>query len=299
MKSVATFLLLIFTASIALAQDKEDWSWWNNQHGWKPGMPGWRNWIVISPGFLGPNALPVPDVKKGFIVNDSQVEVTTSYHFHDGDPTQDISGRVFLPFAKGKIAVEMYGVLYERYNYTTEIRNERFSRDRDGKGYAIGDFYFSTLIQVAKDRKFPNTLFRIALKTASGNNLEAARYADTPGYFFDFSFSKNFGNSEQMLFRPFGMIGFYSWQTNDELNLQNDACLYGAGFDLKKKDYTFTSSVSGYQGYKDNGDRPAQLNFQLQKDWGKRAVKLQYQHGLHDWLYRTVRFSFLWKFNSL
>ena len=299
MKSLVTFLLLIFAVTIASAQDQEDWSWWNNQHGWKPGMPGWRNWIVISPGFLGPNALPVPDIKKGLISNKSQVEVTASYHFHEGDPTQDISGRVFLPFAQGKIAVEMYGVLYEHYAYSTEIRNERFSRDRNGKGYAIGDFYFSTLIQITKDRKFPNTLFRIALKTASGNNLAGARYADTPGYFFDFSFSKDFGNSQQLMFRPFGMIGFYSWQTNDELNLQNDACLYGAGFDLKKNAYTFTTSVSGYQGYKDNGDRPAQLNFQLRKDWDKKAIKLQYQHGLHDWLYRTVRFSFLWKFNSL
>ena len=63
------------------------------------------------------------------------------------------------------------------------------------------------------------------------------------------------------------MAGFYSWQTNDELNLQNDAMLYGLGFDLVKNNWTLASSWSGYHGYKDNGDRPMQLNFDLRKDY--------------------------------
>ncbi len=291
------FLSIFLLLFAALSFGQTDWSWWNDTHGWEEGMPGWRNWIVTSPGYLGPNALPVPEVKRGFLTTKAEFELTASIHFHSGDPTQDISGRGYFPFAKGKIAVEVYGVMFEHYSYTDQIRDERFSRDEDGEGYAIGDFYFSTLIQLSKDRKFPNTLLRFAAKTASGGNLDGARYADTPGYFFDFSFSKDYGQTESMVFRPYAMLGFYSWQTNDEENLQNDAILYGLGTDFEKNNWRFTSSWSGYHGYKDNGDRPMQLNFELRKDFDKKAIRIQYQHGLHDWLYRTVRFSFLWKFN--
>ncbi len=297
MKHLYFSLLFSFLAVCSFGQ--EDWSWWNDLHGWESGDPGWRNWLIISPGYLGPNALPVPEVKRGFLSEKSEFELTASSHFHYGDPTQDISGRGYFPFANGKIAVEVYGVIFEHYAFSQEVRNERYSRDRDGEGYASGDFYFSTLIQLIKGRKFPNTLLCFAAKTASGSNFDGARYADAPGYFFDFSFSKDYGQAESLLFRPYAMLGFYSWQTNDEGNLQNDALLYGLGADLVKNNWRFTSSWSGYQGYKDNGDRPRQLNFEMRRDYNNKAFRLQYQHGLHDWLYRTVRFSFIWKFTGL
>lgn len=295
MKQFLFSISFLFIALVSAGQD--DWSWWNELHDWETGDPGWRNWIIMSPGYLGPNALPVPEVKRGFLSEKMECEITASNHFHSGDPTQDISGRGYFPFAKGKIAVEVYGVLFEHYAYTEEIRNERFSRDKNGKGTAIGDLYFSTLIQLVKDRKFPNTLLRFATKTASGSNLDAGRYSDTPGYFFDLSFSKDYGQKEELVFRPYSMLGFYAWQTNDEGNLQNDAFLYGLGTDFEKNNWRFASSWSGYYGYKNNGDRPMQLNFELRKDYDKKAFRLQYQHGLHDWLYRTFRFSFLWKFD--
>jgi hypothetical protein len=48
----------------------------------------------------------------------------------------------------------MYGVIIEHFAFSEEIRNERYSRIEDGKGYAIGDFYFSTLIQLLKTANF-------------------------------------------------------------------------------------------------------------------------------------------------
>ena len=238
-------IFLVFTSTVQFVLAQEDWSWWNDAHGWEPGDPGWRNWLIISPAYLGPNALPVPELKKGLIDENTQIELTVSNHFLSGDPTQDISGRIYIPFAQNKIAVEMYGVLFEHYAYTQKIRDERFSRDKNGKGYAFGDFYFSTHIQLFKDRAFPNTMFRVILKTASGTNDDGARYADTPAYSLDFSSSKSYGQSETLLFRPHAMLGFYCWQTNDELNLQNDALLYGAGADFQKKKLAFYSVVVG------------------------------------------------------
>jgi len=300
MKKLLLLFLLNSSFFFVSGQDPDaDYTWWNELHGWETGDPGWRNWIIISPGYLGPNALPVPDVKRGFLEGNTEFELTASNHFHPQDPTQDISGRCYIPFANNKIAVEMYGVLFEHFSFSEENRNERFARIEDGRGYAMGDFYFSTLIQIFKDRKFPNTLFRFTAKTASGNQFEGARYTDSPGYFFDFSFSKDFGNKESGIFRPFGLVGFYSWQTNDELNLQNDALMYAVGADFEKNNWLFSTSLSGYSGYKKQRDKPMQQNFELRKDFNKRAIRFQYLHGVRDREYKTIKFSFIWKLNAL
>ena len=296
MRFYFTLLLFSLFCLVGSGQDPSaDYTWWNQLHGWQTGDPGWRNWIIISPGHLGPNALPVPFVKKGFLEENSEIEVTASAHFNPEDPTQDISGRIFIPFAKNRIAVEMYGVIIEHFAFSEKIRNERFARIEDGKGVAFGDFYFSTLIQLSKDRKFPNTLLRFATKTASGNMLEGARYTDSPAYFIDLSFSRDFGTISEGIVRPFGILGFYTWQTNDELNLQNDAFLYALGLDYQIKNWLFSGSWSGYTGYKNERDKPMQLNFDLLKDFGKKAIRIQYLHGIRDWNYNTIKFSFIWK----
>lgn len=277
----------------------DDWGWWNELHDWKVGDPGWREMMTISPGYFGPNALPVPEVKKGILSENTEIEFMASNHFHSGDPTQDISAKIYIPFAKNRIAVEMYGVALEHFAFSEEIRNERISRIKDGKGYAIGDFYFSTLIQIVRNRKFPNSLFRFAAKTASGNQLEGARFTDTPGYFFDFSFSKEIVDNEELIVRPFGLFGFYSWQTNDWLNLQNDAIMYAAGIDCEYRNWNFSSSLAGYSGYKQERDKPAQINFELKKNFNSNSLKLQYNHGLRHWEYKTIRFSYILKFNPV
>ena len=138
---------------------------------------------------------------------------------------------------KNKIALEVYGVMLEKYQMSRQIRDERIARDKDGKGFAIGDLYFSTLVQLSKNRKFPNTLLRLAGKTASGGALKAARYTDSPGYFFDLSFSKDFQSPTLSTWRPLASIGFYSWQTNDPENLQNDALMYAAGVEYLKNNW--------------------------------------------------------------
>jgi hypothetical protein len=300
MKSYLLLFISVFLFNIVQGQSSVyNYDWWNKLHGWEPGDPGWRNFMIISPGYFGPNALPVPPVKRGFLDAKTEFEITGSYHFHPGDPTQDLSGRIYLPFASNKIAVEIYGVIVEHFSYTEEIRNERISRIEDGKGFAIGDLYFSTLIQISKDRKFPNTLFRFATKTASGDKLEGARHTDSPGYFFDLSFSKEIGSQESYLLRPFGLFGFYTWQTNDELNLQNDAYMYALGLDFDKNNWLFSTSWSGYSGYKKHRDRPMQVNVEMRKDYEKKAFRIQYLHGLRDWEYKTIKISFIWKIKPI
>ncbi|MFW6257536.1 MAG: hypothetical protein ACOC11_02015 [Prolixibacteraceae bacterium] len=291
-----TFLLI----SVSLYGQKQvDYGWWNELHDWQRGDPGWRSFMKITPGFLGPNALPVPEVKRGILHPNTELEIAASNHFHPADPTQDISGKLFIPFAKNKIAIEMYGVVLERYAFTESLRDERIARDRDGKGTAVGDFYFSTLIQIFRDRTVPNTLLRMAVKTASGNQLEAARYTDSPGYFFDLSMSETLKINASAAVRPFGLIGFYAWQTNHDIYLQNDALLYAYGLDILYGKFLVSAAFSGYSGYIGQKDRPFQLNFDLLKDFEKQALRLQYLNGLRDWEYKTIRFSFIWKLNPV
>lgn len=285
------FLLLVLLVLPALCFS-EDYMWWNLKHGWEPWMPGWRSFIRITPGYLGPNALPVPEVKKGVVLPGSDMEVGFSSHFRECDPTQDIFAKYYRSFANNKIAIEIYGVVVEHYAMTEFVRDERFARDFDGKGFANGDLYFSTLIQLVKGRKFPDTMVRMAGRTASGSQLEGARYSDSPGYFFDFSFSKEYRSAEASAsFQPFASFGFYSWQTNDLANLQNDALMYGLGADVKWSKWSISNSVSGYSGYKKERDKPMIYSFDLNRKLKNKTIRIQYIHGLSDWTYKTLKAS--------
>jgi hypothetical protein len=256
---------------ICLAE--EDWEWWNTRHGWHPGMRDWRGLMHITPGYLGPNALPVPDLKKGIVIPGSFIEISTDFYFREGDPTQDISCKYYRSFADDRIAIELYGVILEHYNMSDSIRDERIARDFDGKGFGRGDFYFTTMIQLIRGKKFPDTMFRMAGRTASGGPLEAARYSDSPGYYLDFSFSKEWGlKNEKTSFKPYTSLGFYSWQTNDDLNLQNDAFMYGIGAEIKWTRWMIANSLSGYSGYKNEHDRPMVYTFDLNRNFKKQPV---------------------------
>ncbi|MBC8004863.1 MAG: hypothetical protein H7X84_05270 [Verrucomicrobia bacterium] len=290
---VSGFILLCLVPLLGFAE--EDWTWWNTRHGWQPGMRDWRGMMHITPGYLGPNALPVPEMKKGIITPGASIELSADFHFRSGDPTQNIWAKYYRSFAEDRIAIEFYGVLLEHYAMSDSIRDQRIARDYNGKGFAMGDFYFTTLVQLIKDKKFPDTMLRLAGRTASGGQLEAARYSDSPGYFIDISFSKEYASSrEKVFFRPYTSMGFYSWQTNDDLNLQNDAYLYGVGADVRGSHWLISNSLSGYSGYKQERDRPMVYTFDLNRSFKKHTLRFQYLHGLRDWTYQTVKLSVIW-----
>lgn len=287
-------VLVIFAILPLISFSEPDWSWWNIKHGWQIGMPSWRFFIHMSPGYLGPNALPVPEVKKGIIQPGSNLELGLDMHFRTGDPTQNIFAKYYRSFADNKIAIEFYGVVVEHYAMSDTVRDERVARDYDGKGIAFGDFYFSTMFQLCKGRRFPDAMLRMTGRTASGNHLDAARYSDSPGYFFDISLSKNyFCKNEKTTFKPYASLGFYSWQTNDDMNLQNDALMYGAGIEFKWESWSLSNSLSGYVGYKHERDRPMVYTIDLNHKLKKNSVRLQFLYGLHDWTYKTIKFSYI------
>ena len=266
------------------------------------GITHWSRYIVISPGFMGPNALPVPEIKKGIIENRIEFELSQQNHFSKHDKTFNLFSRLYIPFANNKIAIEFYMVPVEYFSMDTCLRYKRKTFKLDGEGFAVGDLYFSTIVQILKNHKnLPDIALRLACRTASGGKFTAARFTDTPGYFFDLSFGKKILMNSKRIenINAFGMAGFYSWQTYSVSHRQNDAFLFGFGADINTKKFSISNAVAGYLGYCQNLDKPIVYRFHISKNAKHFDFRIGYQAGLQDLLYNTINFSVIYHIKKL
>lgn len=287
------FFLFILFSGFLFAHAQEDYGWWVQIHNWD-GITPWYQYLKMTPEYLGPNALPVPEIQKGFVGNKATLELAADGHFSKGDKTQNFFTKLYYPLVPKIVAIEGYVVPIEHYAYDTITRDIRASRDRDGKGIAGGDIYFGTIVQLVKDKKFPDMALRLSMRTASGTKVSAARYTDAPGYFFDLSLGKESVSEKNELrkFRWYLMIGFYSWQTNSGDYRQDDAFLYGAGADFTFSKVTLSPCMGGYFGYINNHDRPVVARFGISRNSGKNIFGLRFQKGISDFPYTTAEIFF-------
>lgn len=273
------------------ATAQQDYGWWNEANDWDGTSP-WRSYLTLAPAFMGPNALPVPEIRNGHIEERALLRIAGDAHFSQGDDTQNAFVELSLPLFSDRVALNLAYVPFEHFAMTTETRDKRSARDFDGEGTAVGDLYVGTHIQLLRDHnRLPDVLLTINLKTASGNRLDAARYTDTPGYFFDVSVGKTYVLGERVKsVRPYAMAGFYVWQTYQDLHYQNDAVLYGVGADLDLGDFIVSNVLGGYYGYLDQGDRPLVYRLSLASQLSGRVNYLaRLQHGITDFPYTSVR----------
>ena len=293
-KQITKIFSCISVLLIPIYSLSQDYSWWNEKHNWD-GVTSWNKYIIISPAFMGPNALPVPEIHNGILSNKCNFKFALDGHFSKGDQTENIFTELYIPLAKDKVGLNINVVPIEHYAIDTTTRDLRRIRDYDGEGLAGGDIYVSTLIQLIKDKeKWPDILLTINLKTASGTNLAAARYSDTPGYYFDLSFSKSieFNESRIKSIRPFILGGFYSWQTYQDDNSQNDAALFGLGMDLNLDKILIKNTIGGYAGYVGNGDKPLVYRFLLRSTLNTIVnYEFRFQQGINDFDYSSFRFG--------
>ena len=133
----AQFLFLFLLHSFS-SRAGEDFDWWVRIHHWDGHTP-WHLYMTMSTSFLGPNALPVPEVKNGILGSSLEVEQSAGAHFSKGDHTQDFYSRAYLPLFEHKIALEMYVVPLEFFQTDTVTRDVRAARGKSGKGSAGGD----------------------------------------------------------------------------------------------------------------------------------------------------------------
>lgn len=293
MKRLLPFFFLILSLPFnSFAQ--EDYGWWVNIHQWD-GITPWNQYMTMSADFMGPNALPVPEIKTGQVDSVASLAISFDHHQGKGDRTQNIFLKGVLPLFENRMSIEMDVVPIEWFNTDTITRDRRAARTRDGKGDAGGDIYISTTLQLIRNKKFADVQLRIALKTASGTRLRDARYTDTPGYFTDLSFGKSIFPSSRIVrqIRFYADAGFLTYQTHDIQNLQNDCFMYGAGVTINLPRFSWSNQLGGYTGYLNNGDSPMVYRTELRYLQKNLDVAISFQQGLNDYDFSRFRISLI------
>jgi hypothetical protein len=286
-RACAFVLVWVFTLTFAQAQDH---IWWHNNVNWD-GVTHWSSYITSSAGKMGPNALPVPILSTGSADSVSSFEVGTVRHHREGDQTFNLTTKLNLALIKQRLSVELFMVPVEWFNVSHALKEERkIFYQHYYETRATGDLYSNTNIQLLQQQKYKiDAAIRLGLKTASSNNQGAARFTNAPGYYFDVSVGKSFySTSNSIKHRVHGMLGFYAWQTNYDWQQQDDAILYGLGYQAQLKFLVLEQSLSGYHGYLDNGDRPIIYKARLSKSMGNFRSSVYYWHGFHDYIYKSI-----------
>ena len=301
MKMLIRYIVLFWVtlASKGGLWAQEDYQWWNEKHNWD-GITPWYDYLITSPAFFGPNALPVPTIKNGLIAAEAYGKLGIDVHRSVGDQTYNLYAETFLPIFSDRVGMMLSLVPLEYYQMDTITRDLRKARGYSGEGFAVGDLNITTLIQLIEHHsKLPDVLFTMNLRTASGSKLTDARYTDGPGYSFDLSIGKDFKLKQDASWhiRPHVMFGFYVWQNQGNKYMQNDAFLYGLGFDLEFAKFILNTALGGYSGFIGNGDRPIVYRSSIRTNWESRLnMELQLQQGIRDFGYRSFRLACMGQF---
>lgn len=256
----------------------------------------WSRYLIVSPGFFGPNALPIPLLHEASIPSKIYWSGYYEYYSGKGDKTNDFNIHIVIPVAKGRVGLEFQYVPIEFFSMdstTSRLRRTKTGKAIDGK--AFGDIYFGTIIQLVKDHAFlPDISIAMSCRTASGTNRDNARYTDAPGYHLDASIGDSYGMGKGFFrhVRWYAEIGFYCWQTNLDNYPQNDALLYGCGINFDFKDFFVNQSFRGYSGYMNNGDQPMVYRADVGIKMGEAAFIVGYEKGLKDYLFQSFRAGF-------
>ena len=267
--------------------------------------PNLRDDTGIAPLYFGPNAFPVPEMLDGRVQNHLRVEIAGDGYFgFQGDKTADAFARVFIPLFTDRVNLTIWMPLIEWYEMTPErLAICRVSDSLAHKGWGAGDAYFSTDIQVVRNRKWlPDVALRAACKSASGGQYEYARHYDSPGYFMDLSLGKSWclgkrlkatGESQDrdeardVQLRVAGSVGFLCWQTDN--SRQNDAVMYGLQLLIKSQYISLRTTCSGYVGWEKDGDQPMVIRGRLSGHAKQLSPYVEYQYGIKDYPFHMVR----------
>jgi hypothetical protein len=261
------------------------------------GVTHWSRYLITSPRYLGPNALPVPMIHKASVPREIYWTGQYEHYFGGGDVTNDFMTHLIVPVARGRVGLEFHYVPVEFFRMDSVV--SRLRRTESGKavnGQSYGDVYFGTMVQIIRDHAYlPDLTLAMSCRTASGTNRANARYTDTPGYYLDASVGDSYGNDLGFFrhVRWYAEIGFYSWQTYLDNYPQNDALLFGAGLDLDFEYFYLNQSINGYSGYMDNGDQPLVYRLDVGIKIGKAAVNLGFEKGLRDFPFQSYRAGFV------
>ncbi len=277
-------LWLFFSSAVVKAQTFQQWAQTVN---WD-GVSHWKRYMIIQPAYMGPNALPVPQLSNGSIDSNTFIASSVALHYSKGDNTQNINLYANYCLVKDRIAFDLSWVPYEHYTMSQAIKEQRhvfshFFYDRN----ATGELNLATNIQLLnKWRKYFHSALRLGYRFPTSSGLGTARFSDAPGYYFDLSVGKPTHHSAFMFE---AMLGFYSWQLQSDRHQQDDAFLFGLGVEWNKNNWRIQGSIAGYLGYlEDSGDKPIVTRLHIDKKINKWGWVFRFQQGLHDLAYTTA-----------
>jgi hypothetical protein len=282
---------------MSLHAPAQSFTWWAQNVHWD-GVTPWERYIKFSPGFLGPNALPGPQITNGSIDSVNSAGIGGSFYFSRGDQTENLSLYANYCLVKNKISFDFFWVPIEHFVMSRRLKEERnvFS-DFYYEHYASGDMNLNTNIQlVNNEKKMIYSSLRIGYRFAN-SEIGAARFTDAPGYYFDMSFAKKFVHAPA--WKWIAMAGIYVWQSDDIKNRhrQDDAFLFGSGFEWNKKNLRIQTYIAGYLGYNYHSrDKPYVFRLGINKRIKRNTCFFQLQQGLHNFNYSSaeagIRFNF-------
>lgn len=289
------FLICSFNLLFPFFACTQDYNWWANNVGWD-GRTHWRNYIIYSPKFLGPNALPIPTLRDG--QTDSTLTFGSSARLYQakGDLTFAQSFYLSYPTENKKISFDIFWVPREIYQTSHEwktIRKVHFPAYNER--HAMADIIFNTIFQLTREQsKWMDLTFRSTFRFATSTHVNAARGTDAAGYSFDLTGGKSLTNHLRM----FGMIGFYVWQTNRDDYLQNDAFLFGLGIKYSSGKWDFSPQYRGYWGYIGDGDDNVAASLKINYSTKSFQIFTSISKGLEDNLYDSIECGVLFLLNS-
>lgn len=287
------FLLFFFIQLSLFSQTRQRWEQVVN---WD-GVSHWSRYMITLPAFQGPNSLPVPQLGNGRIDTNSYIGASAAFHITEGDHTQNVVINGHIAVVKDVVGVELTWIPWERYNMSTAIKEKRhiyheFWNDKK----AAGDLILNTNFRVLKKwAPVMDLILQIGYRMPSGTDYGSARYSDGPGYHFAINMGKPLNKAKTL--KLTAMAGFLVWQIESDIFKQDDAFLFGAGLEYRKKNFSLHTNVAGYLGYLENqGDKPVVFRTRAEQQFKKMKLVLGFQQGLNDFDYSSfdagLRFNF-------
>lgn len=291
------FIICCLFLMLTVRLSAQDWTWWANNVKYD-NKTYWTEYIIFSPKYMGPNALPVPNFSDGLIENETYFMISGSAHLSKGDNTYNPNIYINYNLIDNLISFDFYYLPIEYFIMSHEIKTERktfyhYYYDKTARG----DMYLNTNIQLIRKQSV-DLKVRIGYKFPTSNKVGMARFTDSPGYYFDLNFGIPIINLKDSKVKLTGMVGFYAWQTNSDIQYQNDALLYGLGVSLKQNDVKLETGVRGYWGYMNNGDKPMVWKIQGSKRINNVGFSLGYQLGILDTKYHSFEVGAAYYFNK-
>jgi len=278
-------LKLFLFPALLLGQDH---AWWANNVNWDESTH-WSSYITFSPGMMGSNALPIPE-PLGVAKRPLGLSMGTVFAYNPEDVSDALYFNLALSPFSDRFQISFYGMPFEFFKTSHRIKTERktFWRTYENN-VANGDLQLNTYFRILEETfQRPQLDLRIHYRFPTSDNVGAARFTDTPGYFFDVGIEKTLINKrlkDKYLKKYFVNLGFYAWQTNVDRQFQNDAVVFGAGVKWDQSTAGWSIYTNGFIGYQNNGDQPVLVGVGRHFN----GVIIKAEQGIHDYPFFRIK----------